>query len=295
MPGAVAAVTLTWRTARGVLRFDRPVVLGILNVTPDSFSDGGLHRDVESAVRHAERMIAAGADIIDVGGESTRPGASRVAADVERARVLPIIEQIHARFPDVPISVDTVKSSVAAAALEAGADIINDVSALRLDTGMAALAARTQAGVILMHSRGDVDSMASYALAEYAADPVGDVVAELNDAVRLARSEGVSDDAIVVDPGLGFAKRSEHSLALLAHLDRLQQLGLPVLVGPSRKRFIADASGGALSVEERREGTLAACVLALAAGARLFRVHDVAPARRALDFAAAALAARSEG
>lgn len=293
MPVAVATVSLAWRTARGVLRFERPVVIGILNVTPDSFSDGGLHQDVEAAVRHAGRMIAAGADILDIGGESTRPGARRVSAEAERARVVPVVRALHARFPETPLSVDTVKSDVAQAALDAGADIINDVSALRLDPQSAAVVARARAGLILMHSRGDVDSMASYALADYAADPVTDVITELRDAVEHARTAGVSDDALVVDPGLGFAKRTEHSLALLADLDRLQTLGLPVLVGPSRKRFVGAAAGGALPVEERLEGTIAACVLALAAGARLFRVHDVALVRRALDFAHAALAVRS--
>jgi dihydropteroate synthase len=291
-PVAVAAVPLTWRTARGVLRFDRPVVLGILNMTPDSFSDGGLHRDVEAAVRHARDMIAAGADIIDVGGESTRPGAQRVGAAEEAARIIPVIRALRAES-DVAISVDTVKSSVAEAALDAGADIINDVSALRLDRAMAQMVARANAGVILMHSRGDVDTMAGYTLAEYDADPVDVIAAELEEATAHARRAGIARDAIVVDPGLGFAKRTEHSLRVLAGLNRLERLGFPVLVGPSRKRFIGEAAGGNLPVEARLEGTLAACVLALAAGARLFRVHDVAPVRRALDFAAAVLDAGS--
>jgi dihydropteroate synthase len=291
MPLASAATHVTWSTARGVLRFERPVIAGILNVTPDSFSDGGLHESVEAAVRHADRLIDEGADILDVGGESTRPGARRVDAAEERTRVLPVVAALHAEFPGVPLSVDTVKADVARAALDAGAAIINDVSGMRLDAHMPAVVAESGAGVILMHSRGDVEHMARYELAEYSEDPTGDVIAELRTAVQHARAAGVHEDAIVVDPGLGFAKKTAHSLVLLAQLERFRQLGLPILVGPSRKRFIGDAAGAALAVDERLEGTLAACVLALAAGARLFRVHDVRAARRALDFADAAIKA----
>jgi dihydropteroate synthase len=285
-----AAASLTWRTARGVLRFERPVIAGILNVTPDSFSDGGFHMDVEAAVRHTERLLAEGADIIDIGGESTRPGAQRVSAAEERARILPVIAAIR-REHDVPLSVDTVKADVAMAALDAGADIINDVSGLRLDPVLGDVAARSGAGLVLMHSRGDVERMARYDHADYAADPVADVIRELRSAIDQARAAGVVDDAIVVDPGLGFAKRTLHSLAILVGLDRLGELGHPILVGPSRKRFVGEAAGSALPIEDRLEATIAACVLALDRGARLFRVHDVAPARRALDFADAALRA----
>ena len=288
MPLAPAAVPLAWRTARKRLRLDRPVIAGILNVTPDSFWDGGRHTTVEAAVRHAEGLITAGADILDIGGESTRPGAVPVTVAEEIGRVVPVTEAVHRRWPDLPISVDTVKAEVARAALEAGASIVNDVSALRLDAALGGEIARAGAGVILMHSRGDVEHMARYELAEYGADPVADVRAELSEAVARARAAGIADDAIVVDPGLGFAKRTAHSLALLAGLGRLSELGCPVLVGPSRKRFIGDAAGTDLPVDARLEGTIAACVIALLQGAAIFRVHDVAPVRRALDFAHAA-------
>ncbi|HSJ30850.1 MAG TPA: dihydropteroate synthase [Longimicrobiales bacterium] len=275
---------LLWRTARADVRLERPVIAGVLNVTPDSFWDGGRHAGVEAAVRHAGQMLEDGADIIDVGGESTRPGARGVAEPEERARVVPVIDAIVARWPDVPVSIDTVKSDVARAALDAGAAIINDVSALRIDGALAGLAARTGAGVVLMHSRGGVEGMARYELAEYGDDVVGDVLDELSSMTAYARAAGIAGEAIVLDPGLGFSKRTEHSIAVLAGLPRLAAAGYPLLVGPSRKRFIGEASGG-LPAELRLEGTLAACVVALMRGARIFRVHDVAPARRALDLA----------
>jgi dihydropteroate synthase len=288
MPLAPATVPQAWRTARSTLRLDRPVIAGILNATPDSFWDGGRHTDVEAAVRHAAGMIEAGADMLDIGGESTRPGASRVPADEEIARVIPVVDAVHRRWPQLPISVDTVKAAVARAAFDAGASIINDVSGLRLDPALAGEIARCDGGVILMHSRGDVDRMALYELADYGPDPVADVQRELAEAVERARTAGIGGDAIVVDPGLGFAKRTALSLALLNQLERLAALGQPILVGPSRKRFIGDAAGAALPADARLEGTIAACVLALLHGATIFRVHDVAPVRRALDFAHAA-------
>lgn len=284
----------TWRVAGAGVPLDRPVVIGILNVTPDSFWDGGRHDSVAAAVRHAASLIEDGADIIDVGGESTRPGAVTVAAADEIARVVPIVRALVHAWPDVPVSVDTVKAEVAGAALDAGAAIVNDVSGLRLDPALADIAARQGAGLILMHSRGDVEAMAGYTLATYGQDPTDDIARELALAVQRARDAGIPDDAIVVDPGLGFSKRTEHSLAVLAGLDRIAALGFPVLVGPSRKRFIGEAAGG-LPPELRLEGTLAACVIAWLRGARLFRVHDVAAARRALDFARAASAAPHDG
>ncbi|MBR9988316.1 MAG: dihydropteroate synthase [Gemmatimonadetes bacterium] len=290
MPLAPAALQHEWRTAGGAIRLDRPVIAGILNVTPDSFWDGGRHDSVAAAVRHAAVMLEAGADMIDIGGESTRPGAAPVGAGEEIGRVIPVVEALRREWPDVALSVDTVKASVAHAALDTGADVINDVSGLRIDPSLAAVIARAGAGIILMHSRGDVDRMARYELAGYGPDPVADVLHELGGSVERARAAGIGSDAIVLDPGLGFAKRTEHSLALLAGLDRIAGLGYPVLVGPSRKRFIGDAAGAAtLPVEARLEGTIAACVIALLHGALLFRVHDVAALRRALDFAHAAL------
>jgi len=283
---AAPVLPRTWRTARGIVRLDRPVLAGVLNVTPDSFWDGGRHAGVEAAVRHAAALIEAGADIIDIGGESTRPGARAVPVDDEIARVVPVVRALVQRWPDVPLSVDTVKHGTARAALDAGAAIINDVSGLRVDPEMGDVVARTGAGVIIMHSRGGVEGMARYELAEYGDDVTADVAAELSSMVARARSAGIDDACIVLDPGLGFAKRTEHSLRVLAGLPQLAQLGFPLLVGPSRKRFIGDASGG-LPPEQRLEGTLAACVVAYVNGADIFRVHDVAEARRALDVARA--------
>lgn len=278
--------TARWRTARGELALDRPRIVGILNVTPDSFWDGGRYSRAEAALRRAERMLADGADLIDVGGESTRPGAEPVAADEELRRVLPVVRGIARRWPDTLVSVDTVKAEVARAAIDAGAAVVNDVAALRIDPELGSVVAAAGAGLVLMHSRGSVETMARYALARYGADPVGEIVAELADAVDRATGAGVAADAVVVDPGLGFAKRTEQSRAVLARLDRLAALGRPILVGPSRKRFVGELGGG-LPPEERLEGTLAACVAALFGGARLFRVHDVLPVRRALDVAEA--------
>src|SRR5687767_12057542 len=287
------AVEQTWRTARSDVSLGRPVLVGILNITPDSFWHGGRHTDVDAAVRYAETLLAGGADILDVGGESTRPGARAVSAQEEIQRVLPVLDALLRRWPDVPLSVDTVKGDVARAALDAGAAIINDVSGLRLDPSLGEAVARHDAGLILMHSRGAIETMAHYELAEYGADPVADVQRELSLAIDRARAAGVVDEAIVVDPGLGFAKRTEHSLAVLAQLERIAALGFPVMVGPSRKRFIGEVAGG-LKAGERLEGTIAACVLAFTHGALLFRVHDVGPVRRALLLADAVRRAGGE-
>ncbi|MGH7476842.1 MAG: dihydropteroate synthase [Longimicrobiales bacterium] len=273
-----------WRTSRGALTLDRPRILGILNLTPDSFWDGGRHARLAGAVAHVEQMIEDGADVIDVGGESTRPGAESVSAEEEIARVVPLIESVARRWPDLPVSIDTVKLATARAALDAGAAAINDVSGLRLAPELASLAAARGAGLVLMHSRGDVATMARYELAEYGADPVGDMVEELRRARDQARAAGVAHDALALDPGLGFSKRTEHSAAALRELGRFTALGQPVLVGPSRKRFLGELAGG-LDATDRLEPTLAACVVALANGARLFRVHDVREVRRALDTA----------
>jgi dihydropteroate synthase len=275
-----------WVTARGTLRFDRPLIAGILNLTPDSFYDGGLYLTADAALERAERLLAEGADLLDLGGESTRPGAAPVSAEEEAARVLPLVREILRRWADTTISVDTVKSSVARQALDAGASIINDVSGLRLDHGLGSIIAQAGAGLVLMHSRGTVDRMASYEVATYGEDVVGEIASELSASLDRARRAGVAEECIVLDPGIGFSKRTEHSVAVLAHLDRILELGRPVLVGPSRKRFVSELSGG-LPVEERLEGTIAACVAALFAGARIFRVHDVAPVRRALEVAEA--------
>lgn len=286
-----AARDPAWVTSRGEIPLDRPRLLGILNVTPDSFFDGGLHAGVEAAVSHAERLLADGADVLDLGGESTRPGARPVPPEQELERVIPVLRELVRRFPAIPISIDTVKAEVARVAMAEGASIINDVSGLRLDPDLGDVIAGTGAGVILMHSRGGVGEMASYETASYGSDPVGDIVAEMSGILARARSNGIPGAAVVLDPGLGFSKRTEQSIATLAHLDRILALGRPVLLGPSRKRFVGEVAGG-LPASERLEGTVAACVAGLLAGARLFRVHDIVPVKRALAVAEAIRRAR---
>jgi dihydropteroate synthase len=278
------SASLTWRHANGALTIDRPIVVGILNVTPDSFSDGGRWTSVQQAVAHAKEMVAEGADIIDVGGESTRPqGAVSVDTDEELRRVMPVIDSLRSEIPDTLLSIDTTKSDVAEQALAAGAAIVNDVSAFRLDPGMGEVCARRGAGVILMHSRGGVTDMATYAHAVYDS-VVDEVVAELSHWISAARAAGIRDDAIVVDPGIGFSKRKEHSLAVVAGLPHIVALGYPVMLGASRKRFIGDITGESVAAA-RIMGTVAVNVAALERGARLFRVHDVKQNRQALDVA----------
>jgi dihydropteroate synthase len=261
--------------------------MGILNVTPDSFSDGGeIHGDPGRALARARAMVDAGAALLDVGGESTRPGAARVSVDEELARVLPVIEALVRELP-VPVSVDTRKAAVARAALAAGAAIVNDVSGLAHDPGMAAAVAEGEAGLVLMHMRGEPADMMERAVY---GDVVREVARELGAAVAAARAAGIAGDAIVIDPGIGFAKTAEHSLTVLKRLAELSALGHPILVGPSRKSFLGKVLDAPLA--ERVAGTVAACVVAYGAGARLFRVHDVAPVVQALRVAEAiALAA----
>ncbi|MGH7444587.1 MAG: dihydropteroate synthase [Longimicrobiales bacterium] len=279
------AVRSDWITARGSLSVARPLVVGILNLTPDSFYDGGRHATPADAVARAEQLISDGAAILDIGGESTRPGAQPLDVRTELERVMPVIETLGRRWPEIPLSVDTMKAEVAEAVLDAGAAIINDVTALRHDPALAAVVAAKRAGLVLMHSRGAAGHLADYALADYTDDVVADVVAELETARAAARSAGIADEAIVLDPGVGFAKRTEHSIAVLRDIDRIVALGAPVMIGPSRKRFIGELSGG-LPAGDRLPGTIAACVHALAHGVRLFRVHDVRDVRRAIDVAA---------
>ena len=269
--------------------------MGILNVTPDSFSDGGRFFSADDAIERAETLVAEGASIIDVGGESTRPqGATPVDVAEECRRVLPVINAIRQRFPQAIVSVDTVKSEVAERALAEGAAIVNDVSALRLDPRMAEVCARAAAGVVLMHSRGGVTDMATFAHASYGSDVLGEVLEEVLAQVRAAEGSGVRREAIVLDPGIGFSKQSEHSLAVLASLPRMVEAGYPVAVGVSRKRFIGEITG-VREAAERVHGTTGANVMALVAGARIFRVHDVAAARQALDVAWAILQRETHG
>ncbi|HVA56963.1 MAG TPA: dihydropteroate synthase [Gemmatimonadaceae bacterium] len=279
-----AAAAPVWGVRGGVLSLDRPRLLGIVNVTPDSFSDGGNFFSRDAACSHAERLAAEGADVIDVGGESTRPqGAEPVSVAAELDRVLPVIREVVRRLPGVLVSVDTVKAAVADAALSEGAHIVNDVSGGRLDPRMAAVCARHGAGFVIMHSRGTVRDMATYAHAEYD-DVVEDVLGELQQRVVAARAAGVERERIVLDPGVGFSKRTEQSLAMLAGIPRLCAAGYPLLVGASRKRFVGEISGEPQATN-RVAGTVGAHVAALMLGARLFRVHDVRPARQSLDVA----------
>lgn len=274
-----------WHIRDRVVPIAKPLVFGILNVTPDSFSDGGKFDSPDSALAHARRMVAEGADGIDVGGESTRPqGARPVSADDEERRVVPVVVAIRREYPGLMISVDTTKSAVARAALDAGAQVINDVSGFRIDPQVGEIAAAGRAGVVLMHSRGGVSEMGTYRYAEYGPDVVGDVVRELHASIEAARSAGITRESLVLDPGIGFAKRREHSLSVLAELGRIVALGYPVMVGVSRKRFIGELSG-VQEASERVAGTIGANVVALMHGARLFRVHDVGPNRQALDVA----------
>ena len=259
-----------------------PFLMGVVNVTPDSFSDGGRFLDPAAAVAHALRLVSEGADLLDLGGESTRPGAPEVPADEEAARVVPVIERLRQAGCTTPISVDTRKVAVARAALAAGADLVNDVSALA-DPAMAELVAGRRVPVVLMHMRGTPADMAR--LAVYG-DVVEEVERELERALARAVKAGVLEEQVVLDPGIGFAKQACHSLALLAALPALRRrLGRPLLVGPSRKSFIGEVTGAAAS--ERLPGTLAAVTACVLAGVELVRVHDVGAARQAALVAAA--------
>jgi dihydropteroate synthase len=245
--------------------------MGILNVTPDSFADAGRRLDLEGAVAAALQMEADGADLIDVGGESTRPGADPVPADEEMRRALPVLRALRGRLR-VPLSIDTYKSEVAGAALAAGAALVNDVSGLDRDPALARVVADAGAAIILMHSRGRPKTM--YAEASYT-DIVADVAAELQDSIQRAAGQGVARDRVIVDPGVGFAKRAAHSYGVLARLPELAAaLDRPMLVGPSRKSFMRDAVGDR-PARERDWGTAAAVTAAVLAGAHIVRVHAV--------------------
>jgi len=260
--------------------------MGIVNVTPDSFSDGGAFLDASHAVTHALQLVEEGADIVDIGGESTRPGADSVDADEELRRVLPVIEQISAQS-DVAISIDTTKARVAREALSAGAHIINDVSALTHDPEMATVASDGRAGVVLMHRRGTPRTMQD--------DPrYDDVVATVHDylveRVELARAAGIENEALAVDPGIGFGKTVTHNVQLLANVKAWRVEGINALVGLSRKRFIGDVTGA--SVDDRLAGSLAALVCCVLAGVEIMRVHDVAASVQAARIAQAIEAER---
>jgi dihydropteroate synthase len=267
---ATSARSYVVRAGSQALRLDsRPLIMGILNVTPDSFSDGGSYVTVEQALRHARQMHEEGADIIDIGAESSRPGAHSIVDSEELRRLLPVLEAVHAAVP-LPISVDTTKAVVARRAIQAGATIINDISALRGDPLMATVAAETGAAVVLMHMQGTPQTMQKSPKYQ---NVVQEVSAFLCERAQTAIQQGISRSQIILDPGFGFGKLQEHNLRLLASLDLLTDLGFPILVGLSRKQFI-----GALvqqSVQERGYGTAGAVAVAVLKGAHIMRVHDV--------------------
>jgi len=268
------------------VRADRVVIMGVLNVTPDSFSDGGRYADVDDAVAHAVRAVAEGADIVDVGGESTRPGARRVAAEEEARRVVPVVGQLVER--GVTVSVDTYRAAVAELALSAGAQVVNDVSGGLGDPDMARVVRDAGCPWILMHWRGHSDRMAQLATYD---DVVEDVRRELLERIDAAVKAGVEPEQLVIDPGLGFAKTAEHNWLLLAHLEVFVQLGLPVLVGASRKSFLgsllADPDGKVRPTDEREDATTALTLYSALRGVWGVRVHEVRPSVDAALVAAA--------
>jgi dihydropteroate synthase len=259
-----------------------PLIMGVVNVTPDSFSDGGLFLDAGAAVEHGLRLASEGAHILDVGGESTRPGAEPVAEDEELRRVVPVIERL-AQDGEARLSIDTTKLAVARAAVRAGATLVNDVSALRFDPGMAELVAETGAGCCLMHMLGEPRTMQEDPRYD---DVVSDVKAFLEERLAFAVSEGIEEERVWLDPGIGFGKTVEHNLELLRRLDEIVAIGRPVVVGTSRKSFLGKLAGGR-SEGDRLPGTIATNVLALERGATVFRVHDVAQNADALIVATA--------
>jgi dihydropteroate synthase len=262
-------------------------IMGVVNVTPDSFSDGGLYFDPEAAIAHGVHLEAEGADILDIGGESTRPGAEPVDAAAELERVLPVIEGLQQRGVAATISIDTSKAAVAAAALDAGATFVNDVTALRGDPAMPELVAKRGAPCCLMHMLGEPRTMQADPRYD---DVVSEVKAFLEARMAFAMAAGVAEERILLDPGIGFGKTAEHNLELLARLDELAALGRPVVIGTSRKSFLGRVTGR--SVDDRLAATIATNVLAYERGARVFRVHDVAPVRDALVIAGATVRRR---
>jgi dihydropteroate synthase len=291
---------LSWNLGSRVLPLGaRTLVMGVLNVTPDSFSDGGRYFDTIAAVEHGLDLLDRGAEIVDVGGESTRPGATTagantefVSAEEELRRVVPVIRELKRRRPNAVISIDTYKSSVAGPAVEAGAEIVNDVSGFRWDAAMAATVAPLRCGAVLMHTRGRPDEWRTLR-------PVDDMVAvvreELRQSAELAQAAGVARDRLVLDPGFGFGKRLEENYPLLARFEEFAALGFPLLAGPSRKSFVGQATargGGAPAASERLAGSLAAAVICILKGAHIIRVHDVKETVEAAAMADAVLGDR---
>jgi dihydropteroate synthase len=264
-----------------LLHSGRPLIMGILNVTPDSFSDGGRHDDPAAALAQAGRMLAEGADLIDVGGESTRPGSAPVSEAEQIGRVVPVIAAIRRQFPDCAISIDTTRAAVAAAALDAGADMVNDVAAGRDDAGLLELVARREVPYCLMHMQGTPQTMQEDPRYDHV---LAEVLGFLLQRAEAAQAAGIARDRLLIDPGIGFGKRRQDNLELLAGLSCLAQMGYPVLLGTSRKRFM----GAVCRVDSPQElvpATVATTALGVMAGVRLFRVHDVKENRQAADIA----------
>ena len=248
----------------------RTYIMGIMNVTPDSFSDGGKFNQMDAALYHAEEMIRDGADIVDVGGESTRPGHTVISDDEEISRVAPVIEAIKSRF-DIPVSIDTYKGKVTEAALKAGADLVNDIWGFKFDHKVAELTAQYGAACCLMHNRSEPTYQ----------DYLNDVVSDLKECVRIAKDVGISDDKIILDPGVGFGKTYQMNLEIINHVDVLHSLGFPILLGTSRKSVIGQTLN--LPTDQRVEGTLATTVVGVLKGCAFVRVHDIKENKRVIQ------------
>ncbi|MDX6576074.1 MAG: dihydropteroate synthase [Blastocatellia bacterium] len=274
-----------WKLARRSLPYgERTLVMGVLNITPDSFSDGGKFFSHERAVDHALRMIDEGADIIDIGGESTRPGSEFVTGEEELRRVLPVLRHL-ANLSSVPISVDTTKALVARAALEAGAEIINDISALRFDPALADEVAKAKAGLVLMHSRGTPKTMQALPPVE---DIMGEVIGSLGESIAVAEQHGIARESIAIDPGIGFGKTAHQNFELIAKLEQLARdfADFPIIIGTSRKSFIGKLLDN-VPADQRLHGTIASIAASVLNGAHIVRAHDVKPAVEAVRVAEA--------
>jgi dihydropteroate synthase len=262
----------------------RTLIMGILNVTPDSFSDGGQYNSVDRAVAHAKRLVAEGADLLDIGGESTRPGATPVSEDEEIERVIPVIRALQAECKEIPLSIDTYKGEVARQALAAGAAMVNDIWGGKADPTLLQIVAERRVPIILMHNRPNM---------EYGADPVADVISDLRASIKLASDAGIHRKHILIDPGIGFAKNRELNLLLMNRLADLAELGYPVVLGTSRKRFIREVL--AADVDQVLGGTIATTVLGIERGASIMRVHDVAENAKAAKMTDAILQTKTTG
>ena len=274
---------MIWKIKATTLHLERPLIMGILNLTPDSFSDGGQFLDPDQALGRAIRLVQDGADILDLGAESTRPNASIISEQEELDRLLPVLSRV-AREIQIPISIDTTKPAVAKEALSLGASIINDVSGLRQNSKLGQVVSQEGAGIVLMHRRGTPETM--QLMTDYH-DVMEDVIRELSESLQIAESCGISPEKIVLDPGIGFSKKPEQNFELLERLKELESLNRPVLIGPSRKSFIGAVTKQA--PDKRLMGTVAACILAFERGAKIFRVHDVWALKEALAVSEAIL------